>query len=1208
MAGAEIKWTKSQSDAINARGCSLAVSAAAGSGKTAVLTQRIIEELKSGADISRMIIVTFTNDAVRDLRNKIRNALSEALSSAPSSSHMRRQLLKLSGAKISTISGFCMSLVRANFRLCGVPSDFSLLSETQDEILRKNIAEELINDFYCGNVESFYGKIENFAYFAETFGRTEDTDSLSSAISCIYGKLSSRVDFIDSVKYFADAVSENAGNFSDTVYGRYIYSYILEFTRHYKPIFSSFYIYSAENEKNSKYSENIAKYIDFIVQTENAVLENAPFETLKNIFISCDFTGRAASSFKTPEAKYYKAARDAFKDDVEEIVKMFFSFGDNAPRDGAELISSSLYDLYVFLKAYKSRLDAEKRRRHVLTFDDVERTALSLMVDLETKEPTSLAISMRDDFDEIYIDEYQDTNEVQDMIFSALSKGDNRFVVGDIKQSIYSFRGAVTSLFGRLIERSENYGENSRSSEQRIFLSQNFRSTDEILGFANTVFETLMERGKIMAYGKDERLFGSGKHGDKVHIAVCVEEKGSERDAESEYVAHKIKDMLSNGEKKLDGSAIRPSDIVIMLRAMTHAGKYRSALGALGVPCEEIQTERLFETPEVMLMVSLLSVIDNPERDIHLAATLKSPLYGVTLDELLYIRRYDKSGSLFSALSKFTEEKNFKKGKRFLSDYEKYREKARTSSCDELIWQIYLEKEMLSLVAVKEEPDNSNDRREAARSNLIQFYNYAREFSGSSFRGLYDFITFISDVIENGTKIKLSASSGSTDTVKIITVHSSKGLEFPVCFLCRCGATFNNKDAEKDTVIDSDFGIIPLFPSPDGLKRLNTLQRAAAIMKMKKNVPVEELRILYVALTRARERLYITGTIKESKEHDAEYYKEYYNIFSGNEKSFYGMAGKFFSPFAVLNYKNYLDMILTAVAEKDIACDIETVLCEETETASRSESTVFDEPVFCENDEADEGITLVEARRLVKERFSFSYGHESLSSVPSKLSVSKLYHDVLDGNDGALDISSENAEDDSVTVKVPKFLMSETENADGARRGSATHLFMQFFDFRSVEKLGVDGEIARLESEKFIFPADASLIDKKSVLSFLSSALAEEMKKSERIYREKRFIINYPAEEFTSDEKTKLALTGERLLVQGIIDCAFFNSKGELILVDYKTDHFSRGTSVAEAEKILRDRHSRQIGYYKYACAEMFGKKCAHAYIYSFSLNKTIEI
>ena len=1192
---AEVKWTKAQRAAIDARNCSLAVSAAAGSGKTTVLTRRIIEKLQNGADISGMLIVTFTNDAASDLLVKIRKALSSALSDNPSSSHMRRQLIKSSGAKISTISSFCASLVRSNFQLCKVPSDFSVLSDTQDELLRLNIADELINDYYAGRVEETFGKIEDFGAFADTFGKPGDDAALSGNISFIYDKLSNTIDFIDTLKKFRDTVLFDGADFSKTPFGADAFSYILDYARHYKNILSSFYDVILSDENIAKYAEAVSSDIDFLSRVESAISVGRSYDEVKNIFTSYEFPKKPAAKrgyVPTTVVNYFNGMRDACKEDYKNIVSSFFSFGDGAAKDGSCLVYSSICDLYTFLCEYKRRFDAEKRHRHALSFSDIEHAALDLVRDRKTKAPTPLALSLREEFDEIYIDEYQDTNEVQDAIFSALSKGNNRFVVGDIKQSIYAFRSADPSIFENLINRSGKYSAENMADEQKVFLSKNFRSTDEILNFANAVFETQMENGGIMSYGEDDKLYGDGKHGDKVHIALCVKDEENGTDREAEYVAEKIKSMLSGGEKKADGTVIRPSDIVIIIRSVqTHAKRFRDALERRSVPCEEVAEERFFESPEVLLVISLLNVIDNPERDIYLAATLKSPLYGVTLDELLYIRRYDESGSLFSAFCKFTKDKEFKKGLRFLSDYNRYREKARVLSCDELLWQIYTEKEILSLVTVSEEDDIHG--RETAKANLIQLYNYARSFAGSSFRGVYDFLSFITDVVENKTKIKLSGASKTQDSVKIISAHKSKGLEFPVCFVCACGSDFNLKDSEKDIIFDKNMGILPRISAKSGLERLNTPQRAIAALKVAKSVRAEEMRVLYVALTRAKERLFITATVKETKSFPL----SGYDITPGKNDTYFSFEGEFFSHYAAVNSKNYLEMILPSVAGKEDIYDFEFVC----DTAKTEENSVKETVLS----DFDGEITYTEAKKIIYERFSHEYENEELCKVPSKISVSKLYPDILD-DEGAVDISEENEKDGE--IKKPKFMMDAEENSSGAMRGNATHLFMQFFDFDSLARLGINGEIERLCREKFIFPSDVPLINRKAVLKFFSSPLAESMKKSRKLYREKRFIINYPAENLTENEKTKKALSGETLLVQGIIDCAFFDENDELILVDYKTDRFPPDTDISVAENTLRTRHTRQMEYYKYACEKMFGKKCSHAYIYSFALNKTIEI
>ncbi|MGN1095728.1 MAG: UvrD-helicase domain-containing protein, partial [Eubacteriales bacterium] len=505
-----------------------------------------------------------------------------------------------------------------------------------------------------------------------------------------------------SLLHYISDLSSDFDDFGKTKFGKSVLSYIYKVCLHYEKIFSCAESYTSSHEEVAGYAKAFNDDAAFAFAVCKAISEEKSFSAIRDMFLSHSFTklGAKARGYTLPaEVEFYIEARKDFKKELEKLAENIFVFSCDAEKKGAEFLRSALSDLYSFMKCYRRRLDAEKRRRHAISFSDIEHKALSLVFDKSTGAPTPLALSMRDDFDEIFIDEYQDTNEVQDKIFYSLSRGNNRFVVGDIKQCIYAFRNADPSIFASLTERSGKYSAENDDAEQKIFLSQNFRSTDEILGFANAVFALQMERGNVMPYGEDERLYGTGKHGDKVVVAVCAKDKEKEdsTEPEAEYVARKAYELLRSG-KKLDGTPIRPSDIVIILRSVKNRAKiFRDALEKYGVPCEDLATERFFESPEVLLVISLLNVIDNPERDIYLAATLKSPLYGVTLSELIYIRRYYKDGTLFDALRRFTEDKKFAKGRRFLADYEKYREAARTKPCDELIWQIYMEKEILSL-------------------------------------------------------------------------------------------------------------------------------------------------------------------------------------------------------------------------------------------------------------------------------------------------------------------------------------------------------------------------------------------------------------------------------------------------------------------------------------------------------------------------------
>ena len=482
-----INWTPSQKAAIDARGSALAVSAAAGSGKTAVLTQRIIEKLWAGEDISRMLVVTFTNDAASDLREKIRSALSKALLESPDSRHMARQLIKLSGAKISTISSFCLSLVKANYRAAGLPSDFGVLSDTQDTLLRKNVADELISDFFYGRVPREEADIPDFAAFSDTFGKPGSDEELAEAVSDIYNKLSSTALFEETISLWISEL-DGSEDFAKTKFGKSVLAYVSKLCAHYKRIFDFMLAYISEHDEVAGYAAAFADDSAFICEVENKIARGAPWEEIRKAFIEHKFTslGRTAKGYSpTAEVAFCRKARDEFKAECrDKLCPKIFIFEEGACREGAGMLRRALCDLYEFMKIYKRRLDAEKRRRHAISFSDIEHKALSLVSEADGS-PTPLALAMREDFDEIYIDEYQDTNEVQDRIFTALSKGDNRFVVGDVKQCIYAFRSADPSIFEELIKRSEKYSAESEAKEKKIFLSQNFRSTDEILEFCD---------------------------------------------------------------------------------------------------------------------------------------------------------------------------------------------------------------------------------------------------------------------------------------------------------------------------------------------------------------------------------------------------------------------------------------------------------------------------------------------------------------------------------------------------------------------------------------------------------------------------------------------------------------------------------------------------------------------------------------------------
>lgn len=1197
----KITWTTAQQDAIVSRDRAVAVSAAAGSGKTAVLTRRMIERIcapDGSGDLSRLLVVTFTKAAASELVSRIADALADELAKNPENRHIQSQSLLISSAHISTIHSFCLDLIRTNFQKLGIPADFSAADETEIALMMKRIAEELISDFFEGETTPGDGVIENFGHFADTFGDVANTDKLIDTTLSLYHSLSATIGFLDEIDRFRQDYEKAAENgFDGSIWACSLREYLVDFLRHYERIYDAALHHIAENDVYEKYIDSFRYDASLIAKLLQLAEHGGTYRHLSEALAAYSPIKLASLRGVSGDEKmnFFKASRSDFSGELRRIASEYYSYSEETLCSTSKAMAASLSDLLVFLRAFDRRFSEEKRRRRILTFTDMERYALALLWDRENDAPSELALSLRDSFDEIYIDEYQDTNEIQDKIFRLISKENNRFNVGDIKQSIYSFRGAVPSIFEQELALRPKYDKNNDAPAVKIFLSENFRSTAEILEFCNGIFGKLMNT-ETMRYGEDERLYcGSGRRGTVPELCLISKNDGEEdeddSDREAEYVAKRISELLS-GAVKADGTLIKPSDIVILLRSVsTSSAAYEQALKKRGIPCRNTAQTAFFESAEVLLVLSFLNVIDNPARDIYLAAALKSPLFGVTLDELLYVKRYHPNGTLFEALRQFTADTHFAKGEKFLRERENYARYAAEMPCDQLIWKIYTETGIFSILASdREQPVYETEH---ARANLMMLYQYARSFERGGFKGLSGFIAFINEVIADKEKMDVSQFASPGEVVNIMTIHKSKGLEFPVCFVCGLSRRFHFPEQREKTVYHKKLGVSFKLMTQSGLIRMDTPMRAAALLDLRRLAIEEELRILYVALTRARERLILTASVRARE------------IESGMEDLFsldgkYGLSGAFFSSYSERRAGSYLELLLAAVAglPETFQLKLTEATAEDCDTICSKVPFVSPKKTVSKTGE----LSYFEAKKLISTRLDFDYPYRRLSKIPSKLSVSKLYPDVLDETDGArTDVTIPEA------VAMPHFLMKEPDEAiTAAERGTAMHTFMQFCDFENVMRIGVTGEIDRLTEKQFLFETDKDKMDVAKLEAFFNSELASEIMTAKRIYREKRFLIKYPAALFSSDDPT--ALAGEELLVQGVIDCAYFNREDELILVDYKTDSFAASAGRDYVEAVLRERHTRQLGYYKLACEKLFGSAPLHTYLYSFALSDTVEI
>lgn len=1160
-----IELTEQQKDAINACGLSLAISAAAGSGKTSVLTRRITERVCSGkADISRLLIVTFTRAAAAELVTRIEKALNDESVKNPADKRLIRQMLLLPSAKISTIDGFCLDLIRENFQDTGI-AGFGVLDADAEKIMKLEIADELISDYFDGNV-SKENEISDFPKFSDTIGSPSSDGVLAPAIVKLHEFYSGCVDRDKAIKN----PPENT-DFHHSFWGKAIYGIAIELARHYMNFFDTALRTIRTSEGASGWEAAFEADYDLCRILYNKLFLGAPYGDIREYLSSFESysvkCGQVKTQFKTPELEYFKSIRDKkFKKDLAELRKNFFSCTDDALQRAISETENTQSAIIKFFREYDRRLSEEKKRRHMLGFSDIERIALNLLYDADHDCPTAAAKEISSHFDEVYIDEYQDTNELQNKIFTLIAREDNLFTVGDIKQSIYDFRGAEPSIFTAQLDGRKKYGKQGSEKAAKLFLSKNFRSGDKIINLTNAVFSAIMNTDGNISYGEDEKLVCGAINTvspiPEMHI-IC---KSADNPSltEAAFVAERMSALISSGE-------VKAGDIAVLIPTGAIASDIASELEKRGIPCRNGTAKEFFQSPEVLLALALLNTIDNPSRDVYLAATLKSPLYGVTLDELIYIRRHKKTGSLYSALKAFTEETGFKKGERFLSDHEQFRNRAKICTCGELVREVYSKTKIMAL---------SGGSKAGVSANLRRLYDYARSFEIGGNRGLYAFISFINELIDTDAKVDMSGFGGGADAVRIMTVHGSKGLEFDTVFFCDTSKGFN-RDSSKDNA--PAVRGMPLAPKIyENAKRTDTPLRRAATETQASRQSEEKCRLLYVALTRAKRRLVITGSIDEKNAGKYDF---------TNPASECSLRRRTISSYARKKCKSMLDLICTGLSDTTGLCSINFV----SELAPTEKLRIKSESKY-------DG-TYAEGRYLAQKRLDFVYPHELLSRIPSKLSVSKLFPDVLDEKDASAEIDRPPVADEPA---VPVFIAGESDS--GASRGTAMHTFMQFFDFDYVDKFGVEAEIKRLTENKFLFSGDGEKLNVQKLERFFSSPLAALMRNAETLYREKRFIIFYPAESFSEDKKTKDALKGERLMVQGVIDCAAKTKDGELILIDYKTDFFPKETGKEEIKKLLTERHTRQLGYYKYACRELFGKIPDHTYIYSFALSDVVEI
>lgn len=1179
-----VDWTTDQRHAIECRKGSVLVSAAAGSGKTAVLVERVIRRLTdkdNPCSAEDLLIVTFTRAATAQMREKIGAAILKRLSEDPTDRHLRRQYMLLPFAKICTIDSFCNDLVRENFHALGISPDYSLLDNETAVIMKNDVCEAMLER----------------AYEEDSDGRfSELSDMMSSGSSDEdFAKLIIKMYDISTAYPFPDLWLDSLiGEYSQpdinkSRWGGIIKKYVCDMLDYCvsssrdmmtamesDPIVADAYGAAVQNDINM-YAELREK----INSDWDEALE--AFKTVKYMSL-----GRVPKGYESETKNVVTTARKKLKDLLKKVPGiMCVSSEEHA--DDMRLLRDPVTKLIELVKQFGREYSAEKDKMNSADFSDILHRALNLLAvsdGIGGYIKTDLARELSSHYVEILVDEYQDINEAQDMIFRAISADENNlFTVGDVKQSIYRFRQAMPEIFLR--RRSTTHSFESGKYPLGITLGSNFRSRVGVTSCVNYIFRQLMstEAGEL-EYDDSEALNAAAKYPERdtpdceLHVVTDKGNRADTLEAQARYVAKYIERTVREGKMLVTkGGALHPAsygDFCILLRTAKNVSSvYANALSERGIPVFSPETGGFFEAAEISFILSLLRVLDNPVQDIPLAAVMLSPLFGFSAGELADIRASAKerleageTEPLYRSVAVSADEGS-KKAAAFLKKIESLRRLSLTLSAGELVRRVCEETGFDAIVGAM--PDG-----ERRRLNVGLLCDYAEKYEAAGNLGLSGFIRFIDKVARTSGDLATAARpSENADIVRIMTVHQSKGLEFPICILADMQHAFNERDNTEPVLISSSAGLGMKRRTEDGISVYDTASRRAAVITSERMGRSEEMRVLYVALTRAKENLVMVTSVPNPEKGLAKVAVE-----CG--------IGERTNPFAVLRMNNFSDLVLTALmrhpaadelrklsgvdvpiflSEKDrfklkvVVSDSESFM-----TESANEQKIAAKPVFFNE---------------VQARLDYSDPRSVLSSVPAKRAAS-------DGSERGINR-------EYFASSRPAFMSSG--GLTPAQRGTATHKFMQFSNYAAA-RAGIESELARLVDGGFLSEDEGKAVNIGAAKRFFMSPLAERIFASDNVMREKKFASLFPAKFFYPE------LTGEaaeeKIVVQGIADCVFVED-GELVIVDYKTD-----TGV-DAEALL-DRYSAQLEIYREALSQALGMPVKETLLYSFFMNSTVKV
>lgn len=1241
-------WTDDQWKAIFAKNQDILVAAAAGSGKTAVLVERIIQKIISvdePINVDELLVVTFTNASAAEMRHRVGEALEKAINENPKSTHLRKQLSLLNRASISTLHSFCLEVIKKYYYLIDIDPGFRIANETEVQLLRDEVLDELFEDEY-GQLEneSFFQLVDVFSsdrsdialqeiigHLYDFANANADPDEYLNKVSAMYNvdlaMPIEKLPFIQTLVFEIGLQLEGAKDLA--LQG-------LELTK----------LPAGPAPRAETFTKDI-ELIDTLISANNKswkdmyeALQTVSFSTLK----SCK-----KDAFDNDLIEKSKKMRDKSKKIITDLKDELFSRKpDSFLKDMTEM-KYHIETLVALVKKFSVRFTAVKREKGLVDFADLEHLCLQILTAKSSDGqflPSEVTLTYRKHFKEVLVDEYQDTNMVQETILKQVSKEreeeGNLFMVGDVKQSIYRFRLAEPNLF---LGKYTRFQTNNGQTGLRIDLAKNFRSRKEVLSGTNFLFKQLMgvKVGEIEYDEAAELKQGapypeSDEHAIELFLVDLEKNEDSNQDGDSSeeetgfdqteleqsqlearLMAQKIKQFISERKQVFNPKTksyrdVTYRDFVILLRSMTWAPQIMEEFKHQGIPIYANLSKGYFEATEVAIMMSLLKVIDNPYQDIPLVSVLRSPIVGLNEEQLGRLRTFNRKGSFYESLISFWKNSSTKESGElyeqvadFLNQLTEWRSKARKGSLTELIWQLYRDTHLYDFVGGLP----GGKQRQA---NLRALYDRAHQYEQTSFRGLFRFLRFVERMTERGDDLGAARALGEQeDVVRIMTIHSSKGLEFPFVFMAGLARNFNTMDVKKAYMLDKDYGFAAKFVDP--IKRISypSLPQLAFKRKKKLEMLAEEMRVLYVGLTRAKEQLFLVATVKDFGKkrdkwlntitHTDWLLKEYDRVSAGSYLDWLGPT--------LIRHQHCSDLLenggqISPLISSDIT---NHPSCWKLNLLKASDIADLEAE---EGNESDDYIELVENgepvpvqsqwKEMVYEQLNWDYPFMNASKFRSKQSVSEMKRQREMGNEeSGQELISKFQKP---ILKRPKFLQAKSFSP--AEKGTILHLVMQHIDLeRPISVVAISSLLDELIRRELLTVEQKEVVDINQIYSFFETEIGRRLLQADLFQREVPFSFALPAKEVYPDWEGE----NEPIFIQGVIDCVFEDAEGT-VLLDYKTDSITERYKggFMEAEPILKGRYQLQMELYSRALEQILQKPINERYLYFFDGAYVIKV